>query len=91
MPSRFRIPNPFGRRDGCAELRKLASDYLEADISEEMRDRIRRHLEQCGNCDRFIETLRSTISMLGELPAKPIPANLKDRVLRVSEQRSQGH
>lgn len=86
----FRILRLFARGSECAELRKRASDYLEADISEQERERIRQHLEECENCKSFVETLRSTIAMLGDLPSRAIPQYLKDKLLQIPKEQGRG-
>ena len=86
----FRRSRMMGHRRDCAEVRKLASDYLEADISDEERERIRKHLEECENCSSFMETLRSTITMLRSLPSKAIPQNLKERLAQIPKDQSGG-
>lgn len=77
----------LGRGSGCAEVRKQASAYLEAEIPQAKRERIRRHLEGCEGCRRFFETLAATITMLKELPSRAIPQTLKSRLLRIPSQR----
>ncbi len=78
------------RRHNCVELRKRASDYLEAAISEEEKEHIRGHLERCGNCRRFLKSLRTTIGMLGGLSAHVVPESLKDRLLQLPWDQGQG-
>ena len=92
MPFRlFRLPRLFAMGSECADLRKRFSDYLEAaDISEEEGERIRMHLEQCKNCNSFMETLRSTITMLGDLPGHPVPQDPKGRLFQIPKSADQG-
>lgn len=73
----------FRKRVDCDEVRRRASDYLESDLSEKERKWIQKHLEMCLNCNSFMDTLRSTISMLGELPSKAIPNSLKEKLLHI--------
>lgn len=80
----------FRKRVDCDEVRKRASDYLESDVSEEERQWIQKHLERCLNCNSFMDTLRSTIRMLGDLPSKAIPKSLKEKLLRIPSERDSG-
>ena len=75
----------FGRNRECDEVRRRASDYLDGDISEEDRQRILKHLDECEHCPTFFETLRATISSLGSLPARAIPQRLKQKLLNIPE------
>ena len=78
----------FGRNRECDEVRERASDYLDDDISEEDRQRILKHLDECEHCPTFFETLRATISSLGSLPARAIPQRLKQKLLDIPEKES---
>ena len=77
-------------RHNCVEIRKRASDYLEAAISEEEKEHIGGHVGRCGDCRRFLETLRTTIGMLHDLSERAIPESLKDRLLQVPRNQGQG-
>lgn len=91
MPPRIlRFFDFSARRTPCAELRQHASEYLEADIPEAEKERIRRHLEECDGCKSFVETLRSTITMLRGLPTQAVPPSLKERLNQVSRGQSHG-
>ena len=85
---RMGIGGLFGRNRECEEIRRLASDYLDGDISEEDRQRILNHLEECEHCPTFFETLRATISSLGSLPARAVPRSLKQKLLDIPEEES---
>ncbi len=85
---RFLRPSAGGH--DCVELRKRASDYLEAAVSDEEKEHILGQLELCGNCRRFVETLRTTIGMLGHLSPHAVPEDLKDRLLRVPKEKPHG-
>ena len=74
----------------CVELRRRASDYLESDLPEEEKEHIRRHLEMCNNCTKFLETLRTTMDMLGNLSQRAVPQSLKDRLEQLSRNQGQG-
>ena len=85
----FRIPRIFAKNRGCMELREHASDFLEFDLSEEERQHILRHLEECKDCQSFVDTLRETISMLGSLPRSSMPMELKLKLLQAAEAEKQ--
>ena len=89
-PKPFGLAKLFGRESDCAELRRRASDYLEADISEEERQHILQHLEECRKCNSFLETFRATIAMLRVLPSRVIPQSLKDRLLQIPKATRRG-
>ena len=80
----------FKKRVDCDEIHELASDYLDTDLSEEEREWIQKHLEMCMHCHSFMDTLRSTITMLGDLPSKPMPDSLKEKLRQIPSRRESG-
>ena len=80
----FRI---LRRRDlDCGEVRDLASDYLDGEAGRSVRGRIVAHLDQCGLCKAFMETLRATVTLLGSFERQQAPPSLhgyvRDRIQR---------
>ena len=65
----------------------MASLYLDGELSEEERQRVEHHLEQCEVCASFSSTLRETINMLQKLPPQGIPQELKRTILQISDER----
>ena len=64
----------------CGHVRDLSSDFIDGELDEEERDRIRKHLEWCGLCLAFINTLRATVGLLGSTDTPEPPSALKDRI-----------
>ncbi|MBI4340197.1 MAG: zf-HC2 domain-containing protein [Chloroflexi bacterium] len=77
-------PYPSPRQRDCQELLERASEYLESDLPEEVKEHIRGHLERCGRCRGFVSTLSDTISMLHSLPPHALPTDLKQKLLHIS-------
>ena len=78
-----RITSLFGRsREGneCDHVRGLSSDFIDDELDPEERDRLLAHLEWCGLCIAFINTLRATVNMLGSSDAPETPPALKDNI-----------
>jgi predicted anti-sigma-YlaC factor YlaD len=74
----------------CAGVRELGSDYLEGELSSQKRSAIRTHLDRCGPCRAFIETLSATIGMLTRIPQTSPPQSFKENVLERIRQEEQG-
>ncbi len=51
----------------CQELVELVTDYLEAALPPEERERFEQHLDECGNCREYLAQMRTTIELAGEL------------------------
>jgi len=51
----------------CPEIVELVTDYLEDTLSPHDRARFEEHLAACTGCTLYLEQLRQTLAMLGEL------------------------
>ncbi|MBI4197569.1 MAG: zf-HC2 domain-containing protein [Chloroflexi bacterium] len=78
-------PHPSPRALACRELLERASEYLESEsaLSQEEKEHIQRHLEECLGCKGFVSTLKDTISLLQTLPPSALPPELKQRLLQI--------
>ena len=64
----------------CVEVRKLSSEYLEEELKQSRMQQIRAHLEGCGPCKAFVESLASTIGLLARLPRRESSSSLKQTI-----------
>jgi anti-sigma factor RsiW len=64
-----------------SEIRARLSEYLERDLAIEERARIGAHLESCTDCDRELNELRETVSLLRRLPEPTLPAGISEAVM----------
>jgi anti-sigma factor RsiW len=64
-----------------SDIRAHLSDYLEGDLSGRERSRIDAHLEDCTDCDRELNELRATVSLLRRLPEPPLPPGIGSAVM----------
>jgi anti-sigma factor RsiW len=74
------------RAVGVAEVthgtvRDLLSDYLGGTLDSSEQRRVLGHLAQCRGCSAYLTTLRKTVDLVGQLPARPAPADVKARIL----------
>ena len=51
----------------CLELVQLVTDYLEEKLSSSEHARFNAHLRTCSGCTAYVEQLRTTIQMVGEI------------------------
>jgi len=51
----------------CKELVEVASDYLEERLSASERRRLEEHLGECEGCTTYLEQMRRTIRLIGDL------------------------
>ncbi len=66
----------------CRAFTEAVTDYLEGTLG--LRDwiRMQMHLGLCLGCRRYLKQMRTTVRTLGSLPAEPIPAPVRDELLR---------
>jgi anti-sigma factor RsiW len=57
----------------CRELFERLSEYVDGDLSQEICEEIRRHMEGCDPCVAFAKTLKATAELCRRLPSRPIP------------------
>ena len=67
----------------CKELVELVTEYLEGALPPEDRDRFEQHLVLCDGCGRYLEQMRTTIAMAGELTEESIPPAAQERLLAI--------
>jgi anti-sigma factor RsiW len=67
----------------CRRIFSLLSDYLDAELTPQTCDEIRRHIEGCEPCVAFVESLRRSIELCREFPQAapgPIDPASRDRL-----------
>jgi hypothetical protein len=66
----------------CLHVLEHLADYLEGDVSDELRERIEAHLRECDWCERFGGGYTSTVSSLRKTLCDPDPLDedIKDRL-----------
>jgi anti-sigma factor RsiW len=62
----------------CRELFERLSEYVDGELSQEICEEIRRHMEGCEPCVAFAKTLKTTAEMCRRLPSTPIPPEVAD-------------
>jgi anti-sigma factor (TIGR02949 family) len=80
----------LGRKGDCAETREDASAYLEGELPSSRTEWIRKHLERCGPCRNFFDTLKATMQMLRSMPERETPLDLKQNILKKARGVSNG-
>ena len=65
----------------CQELTELVTDYLEGALPPAERDLFEQHLAECGNCEIYLEQIRSTIALTGSLSPDAISPEAEDALL----------
>ena len=72
----------------CRQIAELLGDYLDGTLPKQTRDLLEWHIEGCPPCVAFVNTYRGTVNATRQLPATPIPPELKQRLLKVLRTRT---
>ena len=65
----------------CRGLVELVTDYLEGALSPEAHFRFEAHISRCDGCGVYLEQMRMTVRMLGNLPVRALPAGAERDLL----------
>ena len=64
----------------CQEVRDISSDYIDGELNQAAEVRVKSHLEMCGPCTAFVNTLRATVRLLRSTPKRVAPSGLRQRI-----------
>jgi anti-sigma factor RsiW len=65
----------------CKELVEVVTDYLEGSMADTDRLRFEAHLEECPYCVNYVDQMRETITVLGELTEESISSEARGELL----------
>ena len=67
----------------CKELVELVTDYLEGRLPVAERARFEAHLTTCHGCRNYLEQMRQTLRLLGELSEDSLEPETQQELLEV--------
>jgi hypothetical protein len=67
----------------CRQLAELVSDYIEGLVAPSLRTRIVGHLADCKDCTSYVDQMRVTVAVTGELPAGDVAPPVRDALLEL--------
>ena len=72
----------------CSRIVELLSDYLDNRLSPDARHDLEQHIGGCSECATFVESFRSTVSLLQSLTEDDLPDELRLRLKAFLDERS---
>jgi Putative zinc-finger len=72
----------FNMEISCREVRQELANYMEDDITSELRLRIERHFLRCDGCSALYDGLRQIIYLVNESDLIELPAGLSRRLFQ---------
>ena len=64
----------------CRQVWKELVNYMEGDLTPEMRDRITSHLQGCKHCTAIYDGTRNVVRLLGDEKAIELPKGFSARL-----------
>jgi anti-sigma factor RsiW len=74
------------RKITCQNFLEEMSDYIDGSLEEQVRVSIEAHLAKCPNCWVVFDETRKTVEIFQSMECKPLPEEVKDRLLAALEQ-----
>src|SRR3954467_11490376 len=68
------------KNPACKEIVEIVTDYLDDALSSDERDRFEQHLTICTGCEVYLEQMRETIRLTGELREDAAPPEAMDQL-----------
>jgi len=69
----FNLPIRIGRADGNGHVLDQLSAYIDYELPDAERERVREHLRRCPVCETELATLKAAKQLLNEMPLHPVP------------------
>lgn len=66
----------------CKELVELVTAYFEDALSADERLRFERHVSVCPGCSAYVEQMRQTITLVGELREQDVSPSAEQQLLQ---------
>jgi anti-sigma factor RsiW len=67
----------------CKELVELVTEYLEGTLPADLRARMDRHLAGCDGCTNYLEQMRQTVRLTGQIQEEKLTPAQRDDLLRL--------
>jgi anti-sigma factor RsiW len=67
----------------CKELVELVTEYLEGTLPHDTRRRMEDHLSGCDGCTYYLEQMRQTIRLTGQIREENLTPQQRDDLLRL--------
>jgi anti-sigma factor (TIGR02949 family) len=64
----------------CEEVWREVSNYLDGEITPQLRARMREHFKGCKHCTAVLDGTRNVVQLVGDAKAFVLPAGFSDRL-----------
>jgi anti-sigma factor RsiW len=74
------MAQPFQIEITCRQVLCQISDYLDGDVSAELRLRLNRHFANCHHCSAVLDGTRNTVTLVADRRAFELPQEVSRRL-----------
>ncbi len=67
----------------CKELVELVTEYIEGTLPNDVRMRVESHLTGCDGCTNYVEQMRQTIQLTGQIREENLSPEQRDDLLKL--------
>lgn len=72
----------------CKEFLHGISDFIDNDVSPEIRENLQKHIDECPNCWVVFDTTKKTIQVYKGMEEQNLPEDVHKRLLDAIEHRA---
>ena len=65
----------------CEDVRAALSDYVDGDVSPDLRRELERHLSECRTCQVLYDTTRKTLQIVTNAGSFEVPEAASERLV----------
>ncbi|HJZ13745.1 MAG TPA: zf-HC2 domain-containing protein [Acidobacteriota bacterium] len=65
----------------CEEVLAELANYIDEEVTAELRAQIEAHLRMCRNCTVLVNTTRRTLTVVADNFIAPLPKSISDRLI----------
>jgi anti-sigma factor RsiW len=65
----------------CQDFVELVTDYLDGALDEETAIRFEQHMALCPGCDTYLDQMKATASVLGQIPVETLSQQMRATLL----------
>jgi len=74
----------------CEEVWREISNYLEGEISSELRSRMEEHFKGCKHCTAVLDGTRNVVQLMGDARTFELPRGVSDRLYQKLDRKLSG-
>lgn len=66
----------------CEEVLRELSNYLDEELTSELRAQVQEHLRACRNCTVLVNTTRRTLTLVADHFVSELPLGVSERLIQ---------